>query len=152
MTGHHTLTDEEKRRLYVAALSRAPHHGETREVRALRDFTHGEMLAGRIDGATQDRIGQLLDDLARTQQSKAGDVIGPNTTDVPWDVLQVTDCQDDIWFRAFGDNRYRVDDATGERDRSQEYDWSTAGGWSTTEGLLDYAPLTVTMIAERPKG
>lgn len=146
------MTPDEQRRLYFAALSRAPHHGESREVSELRQFTHAEMMAGRIEGSTQDRIGVLIDQLSAKTTSKVGDVIGPNATDIPWDVLAVIDSQNDQWVRAFGDNRYAVEDITGERDLSQEYDWFTAGGWSTTDGLLVYALLSVTVVATLPEG
>lgn len=145
------MTPDEQRRLYYAALARAPYGGETREVSMLRSFTHREFLAGRIDAGSQDQIGRLIDAIAVQGFSKVGDIIGPNATDIAWDVLMVKDCQGDEWVRAFGDNRYAIDDSTGERDRSQEYDWFTEGGWAGTAGLLDYAPLLVTVVASLPE-
>lgn len=144
------VSPEQQRRLYYAALARAPHHGERPEIRALRDYTHRAMLDGRIDGATQDRIGQLIDAVSAQDRSQVGDLIGPNAGDIAWDVLAVTDRHGSPWMRAFGDNRYTIEDSTGERDRSQEYDWFTEGGWSTTDGLLGYVPLTVAMVAAPP--
>lgn len=138
------------RQLYYAALSRASHHGETREIRALRDYTHTETMAGRIDAATQDRIGRLIDALSRKNESKVGDLIGYNAADIPWDVLEVRDDEGTAWQRAFGNDRYlRNDD--GSVNDLQDYDWLTEGGACTTEGLLFYKPLLVTRVATLPE-
>ncbi|MBF9135156.1 hypothetical protein I0C86_40470 [Plantactinospora sp. S1510] len=137
--------------LYYLAFSRASHGGESREVRLLRDFTHARMLAGLIDGATQDRIGELLDAISSREIPKVGDWIAPGSEDIRWDVLEVVDDAGDTWHRVFGDDRYADDEDDGGLDRSQEYDWRNSGGWSTTEGVLDYAPLRVTKVACRPE-
>lgn len=137
--------------LYFAALSRAANHGESREIRNLRSYTHAEMMAGRIDGATQDEIGRLIDALSAKDAAAVGDIVGPNATDIPWDVLEVVNSERDTWRRAFGQDRYAREDSTGELDFSQEYDWITEGGWSTTPGLLVYAPLRVTRVAGLPE-
>jgi hypothetical protein len=139
------MTEEE---LYFAVAQRAGRRVESREVAALRAFTHQEMMDGRIDGATQDRIGELIDRIARSQRSQVGDLIGPNAADIPWDVLEVENCDGDVWRRAFGEDRYFVDDA-GDHD-GYVYDWMTEGGRSSTEGLLVYVPLTVTRVVTRP--
>jgi hypothetical protein len=144
------MSPEEQCRLYYAALARAPHYGESREIRALRDYTHAEMVAGRIAGDTQDRIGQLIDALSAQNMSRVGAVIGPGASGIAWDVLQVRDRDGDVWMRAFGTNRYAVEDFTGQLDVSQEYDWFTKGGWATTDGLLQHAPLTVIVVAQLP--
>ncbi len=134
--------------LFFAALSRASNHGESREVAALRRYVHAEMLAGRIEGATTDRLGELIDALSDKETSQVGDLIGPNATDIRWDVLEVEDNQGGVWRRAFGEDRYCRED--GDPD-GHEYDWVTVGGgWSSTDGLIVYAPLRITRVARRP--
>lgn len=132
--------------LYLAAARRAPHGGEGREVLTLRRFTHEAMMAGRIDGETQDRIGELIDAIARSRHSKVGDLVGPNADDIPWDALEVEDSEGDTWRRAFGDDRLAHAD---DPDDEHLYDWVSEGAWAATEGLLAYAPLRVTRVVTR---
>jgi hypothetical protein len=81
-----------------------------------------------------------------TVRSQVNDLIGPNATDIPADVLEFEDSEGDVWRRPIGEERYiREDDGTVNRD--QEYDWVSPGGWSTTEGRLAYTPLRVTKVA-----
>lgn len=130
--------------LYWLALGRAAHGGEPEGIRKLREYTHAEMLEERIDGGTQDRIGELLDELARKEASCVGDLIGPNADSIPWDVLEVFAVGDNTtWRRAFREDRIMPED-------EQFYDWRCEGGGSTSEGLLEYAPLRVTKVAHRP--
>jgi hypothetical protein len=66
---------------------------------------------------------------------------------------QVRDCEFTVWKRAVGGERYQRED-DGTIDRSQEYDWIAflagewGGGWSTDEGVLNYAPLTVLKVKD----
>jgi hypothetical protein len=141
------MTEEE---LYYAALARAPHHGMTREVAALYDGLMSAAMRGQIDLAAQGRLADLFHAIYLAQRPQVGDLISGNATDIFWDVLEVEDSQGDVWRRAFGRDRYAVEDVTGEIDYSEEYDWVTVGGWSTTDGLLLYAPLTVIKVAVHP--
>lgn len=140
------MNDEDR---FWAALRLAGDNTESPPLRRLRAFTHAEVMAGRIDGVTQDRIGELLDDLARRERSQVGDVIGPNVKTMPWDVLEFVNSENGTWRRAFGDERYCTED-DGTVDRDQLYDWVTEGGWATSEGALSQAPLRVTKVAVRP--
>ena len=137
------------RELYLAALARAPHgRASSREVAALRAFTHAEMLAGRIDGATQDRIGQLVDAIEQYETVTVGDYLRGGVSDIAWNVLEVVDDEGTTWRRAFGAERF-----TPEREGlfdGEEYDWITEGGLCTTDGLLLYAPLRVTKVVREP--
>ena len=145
------VTEMTERELWYAAITRVgPQNTEPEEVAALRRFTHAEMAAGHIDGATQDRIGELIDAIAVKSSSKVGDIIGPNAADIPWDVIEFTNNEGDRWRRAFGEDHYAIEDLTGRRDYSQEYDWVTVGGWSTTSGALAYAPLIVVRVVKNP--
>lgn len=130
-------------------LQRAPHGGEHLGVHALRTYTHAEMLAEHIDGATQDRIGQLLDELSASLEACTGDIIGPRGP-IPWDVLEVESLVDGgVYKRLIGRDRLvNVDDEPG--GDPEEYDWVTAGGHATDEGVLHYAPIRVLQIAHRP--
>lgn len=130
-------------------LQRDSYGGEHPGVHALRRYTHDEMLAGRIDGATQDRIGQMLDDLSASLEACTGDIIGPRGP-IPWDVLEVESLVDGgVYKRLIG--RDRLVDIDGEPDgEPEEYDWVTAGGHATDEGVLHYAPIRVRRIAHRP--
>lgn len=75
-------------------------------------------------------------------------------SDIPDYVVSVRDVESTVWRRAVGDERYATEDATGQVDRTQEYDWISwdrgqyTGGHSTTDGLLNYAPLTVLEVAD----
>lgn len=136
--------------LFWAALRRAPDHGaSSNAVASLRAYVHAEFLAEHIDPDTTDRIGELLGAIEEHEFVREGDLIGPNATDIAWNVLEVRNCEGDTWRRAFGEQRFAVED-DGFIDREQEYDWIIEGGWSTTDGLLVYAPLTVTKVAVRP--
>lgn len=69
------------------------------------------------------------------------------------DCEEVRDCEFTVWKRAFGDERYARED-DGTLNRAQEYDWIAflagewGGGWSTDEGVLSYAPLTVLKVKD----
>lgn len=80
---------------------------------------------------------------------QVGDLISSNAKTVPAEVVRVIDAELTNWERAEGDDRYPIDDLTHERDRSQAYNWiaSGGGGWTTDEGLIVYAPLTVTEVS-----
>jgi len=133
---------------YSTLLKRAPHGGEHHGVRMLRDFTYAEMMAGRISGATQDEVGRLLDALAASLEACVGDIIGPRGP-IPWDVLAVQSLVDDgRYTRLIG--RDRLVDLGDEHAEVAEYDWSTAGGYATDEGVLHYAPIRVLEVAHRP--
>lgn len=144
-------TDEELTTLALQTALTDPHGGEMPELNKLRRFTHAEMMAGRIDGATQDRIGELVDAIARALRPRIGDLIGPNATRIPWDVLEVECSEGDTWRRLYGPDR-TVHSDDSDDPWVQEYDWTTSGGGglSTTEGLIMYAPLRITRVAERP--
>lgn len=98
------------------------------------------------DAATVVRV---LNDVDRP--SRVGDLIGPNDTTIPDDVLEVVNSEGDTWRRAVGQERYAIEDDVMDFP-TQEYEWVTTagGGWATTAGMLVYAPLRVTKVAERP--
>lgn len=83
-----------------------------------------------------------------------GDHIDSYLSGIPDYVLSVASSDSTVWRRATGDERYAVEDITGQIDRSQEYEWISwdhghyTGGHSTTGGLLDYVPLTVLEVAD----
>lgn len=91
------------------------------------------------------RAQQIRAERAQTAPPAAvGDVLGVNDP-IPSNVTEVRTA-DGHWRRAVGDERYAVED-NGHVDRSIEYDWVTAGGWSSTDGLYDYLPIVVAGIA-----
>lgn len=143
------MTEDE---LFFAALQRAPYVGaSSRQLAVLRHFTHAEMMAGRIDGATQDRIGKLLDALEGYEFLRVDDYIGPNATDIAWNVVEVGDA-DGTWRRLFGAERFDED--------NNEYDWGLVSrydgelvGRATTDGLIpgtNGQPLRVIKVVRRP--
>ncbi len=85
---------------------------------------------------------------ARSTVGVVGDVISPFAADVPDNVTEVRDAHErDLWQRLDGADRLAVS-TDGLLDGTEEYDWGTAGGggYTTTDGLLDMGPLTITRI------
>jgi hypothetical protein len=86
---------------------------------------------------------------------QVGDLIPQHAAKKLVACLEVRDSEFTVWKRAVGDERYRPN-YDGSLDRSQEYDWIAwsageyAGGHSTDEGLLNYAPLTVLKLRDVP--
>lgn len=82
---------------------------------------------------------------ADARPAVVGDVLGVNDP-IPDNVVEVEN-RDGRWRRAVGDDRYPSE--RGQLDTSQVYDWITVGGggWTTDDGLYDYAPITVTKVA-----
>lgn len=134
------------RELYWAALERAAHLGENAQIRALRDYIHVQTSRGAIATATRDQLGELIDEIAALFKSEVGDVIGPHEFDIPWDVVEVVDNDNDTWQRAFGEDRLHIEDDGSTN--GFEYDWCCTGGHTTTGGLLGYGPLRVTAVVE----
>lgn len=143
-----TLAEMDDVEIWRASLMRARNMGEIDEVARLRAFVHAEMMADRVDPATTDKIGHLVDAVSRLFRTRVKDVIGPNATRIPWDVLAFVDRQGDSWHRAFGPERYGDD---GE-DAGDGYlwEWAAEGGRSTDTGALEQAPLTVTRVVTIP--
>lgn len=86
---------------------------------------------------------------------QVGDII-PGHRWIPGDVDEFRNDEFDVWRRAVGEERFNPDDLAELGHHSQEYDWVTVSrdgtdicGWSTDEGALDYAPLTVTKVRDR---
>jgi hypothetical protein len=98
---------------------------------------HARRVAGKLLWAAK---------IPPPDRAHVGDLIGGNTNGIAANVVEVVNCEGDLWRRAVGDERYAIED-DGTVDRSVEYDWVTAGGWSSTEGLLAYTPLRVTKIS-----
>lgn len=144
------MTDTE---LFWAARARAPHHGaSSASVARLRAYLHEQLtLKPTPDNDAGDVAGRLLDAIEEYEFVKVGDYL-TGDRGIPWNVLEVLDGFGERWRRAFGADRFAVDDATGEPDPGQEYDWVTEGGRSTDDGVLSYAPLMVVKVAMRPAG
>lgn len=87
--------------------------------------------------------------LAGEQMLRVGETLGSTWTWIPTGIIEVRTSDFTVWRRAEGDERFPEDDATGELDRSQAYEWISwdrgryTGGHSTTEGLLAYTPITI---------
>lgn len=139
--------------LFWAALRRAAHMGASSEpVAKLRAYVHNEMLAGRIAGDTADRLADLLDTVEEYEQVREGDFIGPNATDIAWNVVEVEN-GDGTWRRLFGPDRL---------DDGNEWDWALVSrnglgdvGYSTTDALIPGTygrPLRVTKVVRHPAG
>lgn len=143
-----TLAEMNDVEIWRASLTRARNMGEVDEVARLRAFVHAEMMADRVDPATTDKIGHLVDAVSGLFRTRVKDVIGPNATRIPWDVLAFVDRQGDSWHRAFGPERYD-DDGEGAGD-GYLWDWVAYGGRSTDTGALEQAPLTVTRVVTVP--
>jgi hypothetical protein len=132
-----------EREIWRAALSRAPYGGESRTLAALRTYVHAQMLDGRLDGDITDRIGEMLDVLSHSARAKVGDIIGPNATAVPWDVVELVDDEGTTWTRALDGSEALDEDGTS-------YPWFSPGGLCSNEGIIHYAPAKVTRVVVDP--
>lgn len=89
---------------------------------------------------------------------QVGDVI-PAHRIIPVDVLEVRTARGEVWRRAVGDERFGFEEGTGEIYRDQVYDWVSMyeppdgkpeiAGQANDDGVLAYAPLTVTKVTGR---
>lgn len=144
------MSEMTERELYWAARTRAPNNGASSpEVAQLRRYLHQQLVLNRVpDADAGDVAGRLLDAIEEHEQTRAGDIIGFNTTDIAWNVLEVLDDEGTAWHRVFGDDRFDPDEVSD--DHLVVYDWACEGGRCTTEGLLFYKPLQVLRVAQRP--
>lgn len=107
----------------------------------------------RIRAAEQRHLDEFM---RRTEAGEphvqVGDII-PEHRIIPVDVLEVRDSQGDLWHRAVGQDRFSPDDDCLPAHLRQAYDWvhkydGEIAGQAGDAGLLDYAPLTVTKVAQ----
>jgi len=99
-----------------------------------------------------------LDEFERRIQAgepfvQVGDVI-PAHRIIPVDVVEVRNCDGEVWRRAVGEERFSPSDDDLPVGLRQPYDWvheaytGEIAGHATDRGVLDYAPLTVTEVAQ----
>lgn len=110
--------------------------------------------ARRAGGALRQAMADITVDTSDLEPKlRIGDRIDSYLSGIPDYVLTVASSDSTVWRRATGDERYPVEDGGGQIDRSQKYEWISwdrghyTGGQSTTDGLLDYVPLTVLEVA-----
>lgn len=139
--------------LFWAALRRAPDGGaSSRPLARLRAYLHQQLVLNQVpDPDAGDVAGRLMDAIEQYEFLQVDDYIGPNATDIAWNVVAVSDA-DGTWRRLFGAERFDEDD--------YEYDWGLVSrysgeivGQATTDGLIpgtEGQPLRVRKVVRRP--